>query len=83
MCDHTISTQCMVLVIDVLHHFSVPNGKISLMDIGFISLIESVSKQCDHRQTDRLFFLRLFSDSLDLPPVLSCDNRHSQHADLL
>ena len=83
MRDHAISTQSMVLVIDILHDLPIPDRIKSLLHVLLVSLIESVSEQCNHRHADGLIVGGIVLQLLCLSPVLPCDDGHCQHTQLL
>ena len=51
-----VLTQCVVLIVDVLHNFAFLNRTESQMDVELLSLIKAIPEQCNHRQTKGIPF---------------------------
>lgn len=83
MRNHTISTKGMILIIYILNNLPIAYRKVSLRDICFISLVESVPEQCHHRHADGFIVRGIVLQLLCLPSVLPCDDSNHQHTYLL
>ncbi len=83
MCNLTISSQTMILVVNVLHHFPVADRIKPLLHMVFIALIESIPELRHHGLPQRLLILKALPELLLLFSILSRDHRQCQHAKLL
>lgn len=81
--NYTISAQCMILPVNILHHFLIPNWIVTLVDAHFVPLIEPVAQECNHCHADGILILRFFLNPLNLPLVLPGDNTQHKHTGLL
>lgn len=83
MCNLTISSQTMILVVDVLHYFSVADRIVPLLHMVFVALVKPVSELRHHGLPQGSFILKGLFQLLLLSLILACDHSLYKHADLL
>lgn len=83
MCNNAVPAQRMILIVDVLHDLAIRDRIVPLLDISLVAFVEAIPKKRDHRHADCFLILRLLFEPFDLSMVLSGNDCHSQHAELL
>ncbi len=76
--NNTVSALCMVLGVDILHHFTIGNWIVSLPHIATIAFVESIAQKSHHSGADSFLILRVPFN----PPVVYC-SQNGQHQNTL
>lgn len=80
---NSISTKRMVLVENIAHNLSIPDGITPLLDKCLIPLIETISQQRNLSHANRPLILCALPKTLQLAAVLPGDHGENEYAELL
>ena len=73
----------MILIVYILNNLPIADREVSLRDIRFIPLIESVPELRDHRHADGFVIRCTVLQFFRLPPILPRNDSYSQYTNLL
>ena len=73
----------MILIVYILNNLPIADREVSLRDIRFIPLIESVPELRDHRHADGFVIRGTVLQFFRLPPILPRNDSYSQYTNLL
>ena len=83
MSNYTVSTESVVLLIDILHDFTVGDGVVPIFHMTAVTFVEAVSQQGNHRASDCLLIIGTPTQSLQLSVILTGDDAQREYAGLL